>query len=395
MARDFDRYQRWRLILGPRGGAALGDGTLTPEMVAMDDALGAVYDADEGPGGDGGEGRGGGRRGAGLGSGKGRLAGWLGDIRKYFDEDVVALVQQDAIERKGLKQLLFEPEALGEVAPSVELVGALLALKDLIPEEARASARAVVASVVDEIVRRLKPALEQAVRGGLRRSGRGGAAVAANIDWRRTLRANLKNYVPARRVVIPERFYFHARQRRRREWTVIVALDQSGSMAESVVYGAVTGAIFASLPALETRVVAFDVEVADLSDRYDDPVDLLFGVQLGGGTNINRAVKYCESLVHDPKKTLFVLITDLNEGGNARELVRRMAALVDAGVRALCLLALSDGGVPAYDANLARRLREAGVACFGCTPRALPEVLEAALAGDDLAAVARRVGAVV
>src|SRR5262249_31117452 len=199
---------------------------------------------------------------------------------------------------------------------------------------------------------------------------------------------NLKNYDKARKVVIPESFHFYARQHRRREWQVIVAMDQSGSMADSVVYGGVIGALLPSMPAPGTHVIALDTEVVDLTEKCHDPVDLLFGVQLGGGTDINRAVGYCQQLVHDPRKTLFLLITDLYEGGNGRELVRRMEELVAAGVRCVCLLALSDGGVPSYDHGMASRFADVGVPCFACNPTMLPALLEGAIKGQDLKALA-------
>ncbi|HKI34673.1 MAG TPA: VWA domain-containing protein, partial [Gemmataceae bacterium] len=208
----------------------------------------------------------------------------------------------------------------------------------------------------------------------------------------RTIRRNLKNYDRTREILIPDNFHFFARQHRRRQWNVIVCMDQSGSMADSVVYGGVMGAILASIPALETHVVVFDTEVVDLTEKCHDPVDLLFGVQLGGGTDINRAVAYCQEFVHDPRKTLFILITDLYEGGNARELVRRMEEMTAAGVRAICLLALSDSGVPAYDENLAGKCGAAGVPCFACTPALLPPLLEGALKGQDLHTLAERCG---
>ena len=169
-------------------------------------------------------------------------------------------------------------------------------------------------------------------------------------------------------------------------------MDQSGSMADSVVYGAVCGSIFASLSALNTRVVAFDTEVVDLTEKCgNDPVDMLFGVQLGGGTDINKSVAYCEQFIADPARTLFILITDLFEGGNQAQLVRRMGDLVGSGVRAICLLALSDSGVPSFDDGLAKKLSVLGIPCFGCTPQKLPELLEGALRGADLTALAKRV----
>jgi hypothetical protein len=391
-----DRYTRWRLILGREADAGLCQmagraDLLGGDLANLDEALAQIYGS-EGAGEQSRTSAPSTPRSAGLGSSAPRLAKWLGDIRSYFQKDVVAVIQRDAIEKKGLRQLLFEPETLGQVTPNVELVGTLLALKGLIPERAKETARAIVRAVVEDIVKRLRGGLEQAVRGALDRSRHSPLRSLPNLDWARTIRRNLKNYDRERSVLVPESFHFFARQHRRREWNVVLALDQSGSMADSVVYGGVTGAILASLPALETHVIAFDTEVVDLTDKCHDPVDLLFGVQLGGGTDINRAVGYCQGLVHDPRKTLLLLITDLYEGGNGRELVRRMEDLVAAGVRAVCLLALSDSGVPSHDEGMARRFAEVGVPCFGCTPNLLPLLLEGALKGQDLQALAERCG---
>jgi Mg-chelatase subunit ChlD len=394
-----DRYTRWRLILGREADAGLcklagRSCLLDADQENLDQALGVIYGGAGESGAGGGDGGTSSKRSAGLGVSAPRLAKWLGDIRGYFSRDVVAVIQRDAIEKKGLRQLLFEPETLGRVVPSVELAGTLLALKGMIPETAREAAREVVRAVVEEISKRLRGALEQAVRGATDRSRHSPVRSLPNLDWARTIRRNLKNYNRERRMVIPESFHFFARQHRRKEWSVIVALDQSGSMADSVVYGGVVGAILAGMPALETHVVAFDTEVVDLTEKCHDPVDLLFGVQLGGGTDVNRAVAYCRELIHEPRKTLLLLLTDLYEGGNARELVRRLEEMVESGVRAVCLLALSDtGGTPCYDADLAVRLAEVGVPCFACTPDKLPDLLEGAMKGHDLQAVADRCGA--
>jgi hypothetical protein len=387
---SMDRVEKWRLILGKTAEASLaqacgragGQPILGGELSEIDGALGAIYDEDKPEAG---------KRSAGLGASAPRLAKWLGDIRSYFPTDIVAVIQQDAIEKKGLKQLLFEPELLGQVTPSIELVGTLLALKGMIPDQTKETARQVVRAVVEEIMRRMRSDLEQAVRGALDRSRHAPLRSLPNLDWKRTIGANLKNYVREKRTIIPDQFFFWARQHRRREWNVIVCMDQSGSMADSVVYGSVTGSILASLPALETHVIVFDTEVVDLTAQSSDPVDLLFGVQLGGGTDINRAVTYCQGLVHDPKKSLFLLITDLYEGGNAAELVRRMEEMTASGVRCVVLLALSDSGVPSYDENLAKKLRNLGIPCFGCTPGLLPEFLTGALRGANLEELARRI----
>ena len=391
-----DRYTRWRLVLGKTADQQLcqmagcqAGGLLAGDLANLDQALGFIYGgADD----DASSQKTSKKRSAGLGGSSPRLAKWLGDIRGYFSRDVVAVIQKDAIEKKGLKQLLFEPETLAQVTPNIDMVGTLLSLKNLIPDTAKETAREIVRAVVEDIIKRMRGGLEQAVRGAIDRSRHSPIRSLPNMDWARTIRRNLKNYNREREVIIPDSFHFFARQHRRREWNVIVCMDQSGSMADSVVYGGVMGAILASLPSLETHVIVFDTEVVNLTEKCHDPVDLLFGVQLGGGTDINRAVAYCQGLIHDPRKTLFILITDLYEGGNQRELVRRMEELVPAGVRALCLLALSDSGVPSFDEGLARKFSEVGVPCFGCNPTMLPPLLEGALKGMDLKTLAEHCG---
>jgi predicted metal-dependent peptidase len=275
------------------------------------------------------------------------------------------------------------------VQPNVQLVGTLMALRGRIPERTKETARMVVRAVVDEVKKKLEQRLRQAVLGALNRKEHSPLPSAAAIDWKWTIGRNLKNFRPEVGAIVPERVYFHSRAQRSNAWTVIVDMDQSGSMADSVVYGAVCGSIFASLPALDTHVVAFDTEVVDLTEQCgNDPVDMIFGVQLGGGTDINKSVAYCERFVTEPKKTLFILITDLYEGGNQAQLVRRLGEMRDAGVRAICLLALSDAGAPSYDDALARKLAALGIPCFACTPGRLPDLVEGALRGADLTVLA-------
>lgn len=385
-----DRYTRWRLILGraadePLSRMAGREGLLSGHEVDVDRALEQLYSSPT-------DGAGSQPRGASLDASAPKLAQWLGDIRQYFNHDSVAIIQKDAIERHGLTQLLFEPETLGHVTPNIEMVGTLLSLKNMIPDRAKEAARTIVRAVVEEIKKRLHGAIEQAVRGGMNRTQHAPFPSLANLDWHRTIRRNLKNYHAERQTIVPSQIDFYARQQRRKEWHVIVCMDQSGSMTESVVYGGVTGAIFASLPALETHVVAFDTEVVDLTPHCHDPVDLLFGVQLGGGTDINRALAYCQSLITRPERTLLILISDLYEGGNKTELLRRVDTLTRSGVRMVTLLALSDSGVPSHDGELAQKFAACNVPCFGCTPQRLPALMEGALKHQDLFQLAAHLG---
>lgn len=390
---DAGQFKRWRLILGSstQDSLAAMEGSegchLSVDQIGMDDALAAIYDESSGD-----SAAVSNRRGASLGPSSPSLAKWLGDIRSYFKEEVVTIIQNDAIQRKGLTRLLFEPEMLRNVEPNPQLVGTLMALKGQIPERTKETARMVVAGVVEQIRKLLEQRIRQAVTGALNRREHSPIPNASMIDWKWTIGRNLKHYRPELGTLIPEKVYFHSRSQRANHWTVIVCMDQSGSMAESVVYGSVTGSIFASLPALKTRVIAFDTEVVDLTEACgNDPVDMIFGVQLGGGTNINKAVSYCEQFIQEPAQTIFILISDLIEGGNQAQLIRRMHDLVSSGVRVLCLLALSDSGIPVYDEAIARKLASGGIPCFGCTPNRIPELIEGVLKRQNLMELANRI----
>jgi Mg-chelatase subunit ChlD len=374
-----ERLRRWRLILG--GNEADGIKCSLGSMdVAMDQALCALYDADGDKGGL--RGSAGGRRG-GTGSSAPNVARWLGDIRNYFPSSVVRVMQQDALERLGLREMLLEPEMLQAVEPDVHLVADLLALKSVMPAKTKETARLVVRQVVEDLERRLATPLRQAVMGSLNRAERNRRPRHNEIDWHRTIRANLRHYQPEYRTIIPETRIGYGRKRTAlRE--IILCIDQSGSMASSVVYAGVFGAVLASLPAVSTRMVVFDTSVVDLTDDLDDPVDLLFGVQLGGGTDINRALGYCQGLVRQPRETILILISDLYEGGNRQEMLKRAGALVNSGVQFVALLALSDQGAPFYDSSVASTMAGLGIPSFACTPDLFPELMAAAINRQDI-----------
>lgn len=378
---DRDALLRWRLALGPGaervgpgfGLEALKDGAasldIEPSRLGeLDEALSFVYE----------------ERSSSLGGSKPYIPKWLEAIREFFRHDVVALVQKDAIDKKGLMQLLFEPETLPLLEKNVELVATLISAEGLIPDQAREAARQIVREVVEELKKKLDATVRTAILGALRRDRSSPLRVLRNLDYRRTIRANLKGWDAAQRRIVPDRLHFWANQKRRHEWDVVLLVDQSGSMAESVVYSSIMASIFASLDVLRTRLFFFDTEVVDVTPMLVDPVDVLFSAQLGGGTDINRAIAYAQAnVIERPSRTLLLLVTDLFEGGNRQELLGRMRQLVDSQVKALCLLALSDSGRPAYDHELARELSALGVPSFGCTPRLLVDVIDRVLRGQD------------
>jgi hypothetical protein len=372
-----ERLRRWRLILGGESGAEGTGCALDKEDARMDAALAAIYGGEDSPM----DGRS--ARSGGLGASSPRVSRWLGDIRHYFPSSVVQVMQKDAIERLHLKELLLEPEMLSNVEPDVSLVGTLLSLNSVIPEKTKATARLVVRKVVEQLERRLASPLRQAIHGSLNRSARNRRPRFNEIDWPRTIRANLKTYQPEYRTIIPERRLGFGRKTSAQR-DIILCVDQSGSMAGSIVYSSVMAAVMASLRSVRTSVVFFDTSVVDMSDRLADPVELLFGAQLGGGTNIAQAVRYCRGLVTRPTETIFVLISDLIEGGPRTELYKQIGGFIASGARVITLLALDDSGAPSFDHDVAGAFTALGAPAFACTPDLFPDLMAAAIQRRDI-----------
>ena len=359
--------KRWRLILG----GAEADGTNVPlniEEQRIDRSLEAIYDSD---------------RKGGLGSSAPKVSRWLGDIREFFPQTVVQIIQKDAVKRLNLTSLLTEKEMLQTVVPDVHLVATLMSLSRVIPEKNKEMARQVVRQVVDELLRKLSAPTQQAVSGALNRSSRRRNPRYNEIDWNTTIVKNLKNYQPDYKTIIPEVRIGYGRKRKALK-DIILCLDQSGSMGTSVIYSGIFGSVLASIPSVSTRMVVFDTSLVDLTEELQDPVDLLFGVQLGGGTDIARALTYCQGLITRPEETVLVLVTDLYEGGNVQEMRKRFVSIVNSGVQLVVLPALNDDGAPSYDKGNAEFLAELGVPTFACTPDRFPDLMAAALSKQDI-----------
>ena len=373
-----DRLRRWRLILG--GDEADGTGvSLQASDLRMDRALSALYDAE---------------RAGGLGNSAPSVARWLGDIRSYFPSSVVKVMQQDALDRLGLQQMLLQPELLEAVQPDVRLAATLVSLSKVMPNKTRDTARQVVRKVVEDLERRLANPLRQAISGSLNRAARNRRPRHNEIDWNRTIRLNLRHYQPSHKTIVPERRIGFGRKTTALR-DIILCVDQSGSMAASVVYSSVMAAVMASIRSVRTSLVVFDTSVVDLTEVLEDPVEVLFGTQLGGGTDIHQALTYCQGLVRHPHDTILILISDLYEGGSRDGLLKRASALAASGVQMITLLALDDQGAPSFEHGIASALAGYGVPSFACTPDLFPDLMAAAIQRRDLAQWAAAQGIVI
>ena len=365
-----ERWRRWQLALGGDDD----DSGLSPQDRRLSAALSALYDSDSN------------KRRGGLGASSPRVSRWLGDIREFFPTPIVQIIQKDAFDRLNLKSLMLEPEFLATLEADVHLVADLIALRSAIPEKTMDTARQVVRKVVADLLARLEHTTHETIRGALNRAQRTRRPRHSDIDWPRTIGANLRHYQAEHNSIVPETLIGHSRRSKTRANLdhVVLCVDQSGSMATSVVYASIFAAVMASLPGLSTKLICFDTSIVDLTEQLKDPVEVLFGVQLGGGTDINSALAYCEQQIEHPSKTHLVLISDLFEGGDAKSMLARIAALKQSGVNVIVLLALSDAGHPGYDSQNAQQIASMDCPVFACTPDQFPALMAAALTNQDL-----------
>ncbi len=362
-----ERLRKWRLILGRQANPA-DDIQLEGEVNRMDQVLEALYDKE---------------RKGGLGNSAPNVNTWLGDIRKYFPKSVVQIIQKDAFERLGLKQMLIEPELLESAEPDINLAATILSLNKVMPEKTRATAKLVVRKVVEEIEKKIQNPMHEAVKGALSRAIRNRRPKNNEIDWNRTILKNLKTYQKELNTIIPEHLVGYGKKSQSLK-KIILLVDQSGSMAASMVYAGIFGAVMASLRSIKTHMVVFDTAVVDLTDELSDPVELLFSTQLGGGTDINKALTYAEKLIQNPAETILVLISDLFEGGNENEMIKRVASVKASGVTFITLLALNDQGAPSFDKSNAGKLASLEIPSFACTPNRFPDLIATAIKKESI-----------
>jgi Mg-chelatase subunit ChlD len=358
------KLRRWRLVLGRFASDALHN-PLSGVDERMDRALDHVY------------GRAYGQRGLRLTGPKGRgsldpsqlsLPAWLGESRRLFPESVFETIQEHALSRFGMTELLSDPKVLATLEPNMDLLAALVAFKGRASPAMLGTIRQVARRVADELMKRFRTSLARALSGARQRTRSSQRRSARDFDWRRTIRANLASWDRDRRVLVAKHLRFTARGRRHLPWSIILCVDQSGSMLSSVIYCAVMAAILVALPSVSLRLVVFDTSVVDLTDKASDPVDVMMSVQLGGGTDIGQALEYCESQVHQPTRTILVLVSDLCEGGPPGRMIAAIRRLAEARVRLLGLAALDDEGRADFDRGMAQKAASAGMQVAALTP---------------------------
>lgn len=300
---------------------------------------------------------------------------WLSDVRELFPAETCETIEKHALDRYGMTELVTDPKVLEKLTPNVDLLKTMLTFRGMMKGEVLNIARKIIREVVEEIKRKIEPEVRQTLLGKLNRFRHSPLKVAQNFDWRATIRRNLKHYDPEKQKIIAQNLFFFSRVERRLPWDVILCIDQSGSMASSVIHSAVMAGILAGLPSLRVSLIVFDTSVVDLTQYVDDPVEILMSVQLGGGTNIGQAMQYCESLISNPKRTVFVLVSDFMEGASPQIMFSICERMNEAGVTLLGLAALDGAAQAVYDRHAAEELAARGMEIAALTPKKLAQWL--------------------
>ena len=367
MKDDLIALNRWRLVLGKYADENIGFSENSGNYSELSELLEYLYDRayDE-------------ERGVRSGNPKGgreqsklTVPSWLTKVRTLFPKETVEILEKHALEKYNMKELLTDKKVLEAMEPNAELLKNILQMKHLMKGEVLEAARKIVKKVADEITKSLESEVKLTIMGKADRSKSGAVKSARNIDFKKTIRANLKNYDKENERIIMSKIYFYGRVRKYNTWNVIVAVDESGSMLPSVIHSAIMAGIFSKLPLLKTNLVIFDTEVVDLTAYVDDVVQTLMSVQLGGGTNIGKALSYCEGLIENPHKTIVVMVTDLYEGSNYKIMYSRAKAIIETGAKLIILTALDNKAKASYDKSAASSMAALGTEVAAMTPGGL------------------------
>ena len=363
---DAEQLNKWRLMLGRYADEQLSFSSADLKWQDMDNVLDYLYSREYGE--DDGV-RNPGELSAG-GSGPSRLtvSKWINEVNRLFPKDTIEILEKQALDRYGMTELLTDESVLEKLEPNQDLLKLILQLKGMMNPKVLSTAKEIIRKVVEEIKKKLEQEITQGLNGGIDKNQESPVATARNLDMKKTILRNMKHYDKEKERLVLEKVYFYARVRQHATWHVVIAVDESGSMLDSVIHSAVMAGIFAALPMLETKLVIFDTNIVDLSDQVEDPVETLMNVQLGGGTAIGNAMRYCESLITVPERSIFVLVTDLYEGGSPQDMYACCHNMVEAGVKVIVLTALDKDANPNYDRTAAAKMAALGAHVAAMTP---------------------------
>lgn len=361
---DKESLLRWRLILGEFADEDL---PVSDSNKEIDGALSFLYDNEYS------EERNMRSKKGGRGASVMDIPAWLKKVKKLFPKKTCEIMQKHALNKYGMTEMLTNPEVLKEIEPDMDLLKKLLSFRNVMPENVKAMAYSIIEQVINDLKKSLEVKVRKSFYGKKLPYSSNAPKVYRNFSFKRTVERNLKNYSPEYKTIIPQRLYFDANIRKYNPWNIIILVDESGSMSDSVIYSAVMASIFSKLPFISIKLVIFDTNIVDLSDYISDPVETLMKVQLGGGTDIYKALCYAQKIMTAPQKSIVILISDLYDNKDYRFMYSCCADIVEAGAKFFVLPALDYSASPCYDKRAGEGMAKRGAEVCAVTPEGLAE----------------------
>lgn len=296
---------------------------------------------------------------------------WISKVKKLFPKETVEIMQKQALEKYKLTEILTDENILKEIEPNIELLKNILTFKDMMSQNVKKLAYDIVKKTLEEIKNKMEVEIKKVFYGKKLPNSNTTNKIFKNLDIKKTIRYNLKNYDIKNKTIFTDKLFFNQNIKKYNPYNIIILIDESGSMLDSVIYSSIMASIFANLPYLSIKLIIFDISVVDLSEHIKEPIDILFKVQLGGGTNIAQALEYAKKITFAPDKTIVLLISDLFDSNDYKLMYKNANDIIEAGSKLIVLTALDYNANSIYDKEAARYFSKIGAKVGALTPSKL------------------------
>ena len=296
---------------------------------------------------------------------------WISKVKKFFPKETVEIMQKQALEKYKLTEILTDENILKEIEPNIELLKNILTFKDMMSQNVKKLAYDIVKKTLEEIKNKMEVEIKKVFYGKKLPNSNTTNKIFKNLDIKKTIRYNLKNYDIKNKTIFTDKLFFNQNIKKYNPYNIIILIDESGSMLDSVIYSSIMASIFANLPYLSIKLVIFDISVVDLSEHIKEPIDILFKVQLGGGTNIAQALEYAKKITFAPDKTIVLLISDLFDSNDYKLMYKNANDIIESGSKLIILTALDYNANSIYDKEAARYFSKIGAKVGALTPSKL------------------------
>ena len=296
---------------------------------------------------------------------------WISKVKKLFPKETVEIMQKQALEKYKLTEILTDENILKEIEPNIELLKNILTFKDMMSQNVKKIAYDIVKKTLEEIKNKMEVEIKKVFYGKKLPNSNTTNKIFKNLDIKKTIRYNLKNYDIKNKTIFTDKLFFNQNIKKYNPYNIIILIDESGSMLDSVIYSSIMASIFANLPYLSIKLIIFDISVVDLSEHIKEPIDILFKVQLGGGTNIAQALEYAKKITFAPDKTIVLLISDLFDSNDYKLMYKNANDIIESGSKLIVLTALDYNANSIYDKEAARYFSKIGAKVGALTPSKL------------------------